>query len=61
MLSVYQRYGWTDGRLTIAIPRQHYVHRAVKSIELDKESGKEAKACAALVHLLYDESTSTIE
>ena len=33
MLSVPQRYGQTDGRtdgrLTIAIPRQHYVHRAV--------------------------------
>ena len=31
-LPVYQRHGLTDGRLTIAIPCQHYVHRAVKSL-----------------------------
>jgi len=39
MPTIHQRHGQTDGqtdrqmdgRLTIAIPRQHYVHRAVKT------------------------------
>jgi len=31
MPTVHQRHGQTDGRLTIAIPRWHYVHRAIKT------------------------------
>ena len=31
--SIHQRHGRADGRLTIAIPRLHYVHRAAKSTE----------------------------
>jgi len=37
MPSIHQRYRRTeDGRLTIAIPRYHYVHRAVKSDYCEK-------------------------
>jgi len=47
-----QTDGQTDERLTIAIPRLHYVHRAVKSVHVCQRYHKRLRGCF-LTHGVY--------